>query len=98
MSEQTEKTEEEKKEARLKAKEKAKERAKLKKDKDKKEEEQQTTEDGSTKARFELKKWNGVTVWTIMDAESKCAICRSELNESCINCKSDGIYEDCVVV
>jgi hypothetical protein len=55
----------------------------------------------SSGVRFEIKKWNAVTMWSWDICTDTCAICRNSLNEpsieyQVINC--DGFHGDMVLI
>jgi RING-box protein 1 len=43
-----------------------------------------TTSSANTGVRFEIKKWNAVTMWSWDICADTCAICRNSLNEPSI--------------
>jgi len=47
---------------------------------------------------FQLKKWNGVAMWS-WDVEcDTCAICRVQVMDACLRCQAENKHDDCVVV
>ncbi|CAK9300679.1 unnamed protein product [Gordionus sp. m RMFG-2023] len=46
---------------------------------------------------FHLKKWNGVAMWSWDVQTENCAICRSNIMDSCLECQSKN-NQDCVCV
>jgi len=66
-------------------------------------EEKEEPEDGKKKAtgfplpkdkpRFEVKKWQAVTLWSWDLAIENCAICKERIQELCIDCQANQIGE-----
>ncbi|KAJ3734539.1 hypothetical protein DFJ43DRAFT_1063276 [Lentinula guzmanii] len=46
--------------------------------------------DGS-KARFEVKKWNAVSLWAWDIVVENCAICRNHIMDLCIECQANQV-------
>ena len=47
-------------------------------------EEEKVSGAGGSQVRFEIKKWNAVTMWSWDICADTCAICRNSLNEPSI--------------
>eukprot|EP01118_Nematostelium_gracile_P008829 TRINITY_DN2940_c0_g1_i1.p1 TRINITY_DN2940_c0_g1~~TRINITY_DN2940_c0_g1_i1.p1 ORF type:complete len:134 (+),score=28.60 TRINITY_DN2940_c0_g1_i1:72-473(+) len=47
------------------------------------------------KPRFEVKKWQAVTLWLWDIAIENCAICKERIQELCIDCQANQIGETC---
>jgi len=47
------------------------------------------------KARFEVKKWQAVSLWSWDIAIENCAICKERIQELCIDCQANQIGETC---
>jgi RING-box protein 1 len=43
----------------------------------------------SSRPRFEIKKWNAVSMWSWDIAVDNCAICRNHIMDLCIECQAN---------
>lgn len=61
-------------------------------------EEEKSSGGGGSQVRFEIKKWNAVTMWSWDICADTCAICRNSLNEPSIEYQVYSRYIDFVYV
>ncbi|KAH8323091.1 hypothetical protein KR074_003162, partial [Drosophila pseudoananassae] len=55
---------------------------------------------GTPRKRFEIKKWDGVAMWSWDIVVDNCAICRNHIMQLCIECQACGgpiPFEQCTV-
>ena len=48
-----------------------------------------TSKSGEVKKRFEVKKWNAVSLWAWDIVVDNCAICRNHIMDLCIECQAN---------